>query len=134
MAKHKTLADSPFIAKATLDPAETAPALGKGQPVLVTKWPTDSVADPYVVKTCPDGQVPDFVVGRSAVSGGPGDVLFLTAGAPALLGGGAKRGELLTVKGGRFVKGVAGDVCVCAASQDGVAGDVIAAQPVSKTV
>ena len=73
--KNRTLAEGTQI-KAILDATEAAPALGKGQPVVVTKWPADTTVDPYTVKTCPDGQVPDFVVGRTAVSGSPVALLF----------------------------------------------------------
>jgi len=130
--KNRTLAEGSQI-KAVLDAAETAPALGKGQPVVVTKWPTDNTVEPYTVKTCPDGQVPDFVIGRTAVSGSPGDIIYVGPGAPVLIGGAAKRGDLLTVKSGRFQKAGAGDLCVCTASADGALGDVIAAAPLTKT-
>ena len=41
--KYRTLAEGTQI-KAILDATEAAPALGKGQPVVVTKWPGDRVA------------------------------------------------------------------------------------------
>ena len=130
--KNRTIAEGTQI-KAVLDAAETAPALGKGQPVVVTKWPTDNTVEPYMVKICPDGQVPEFVVGRTAVSGSPGDITYVGPGAPVLLGGAVKRGDLLVVKSGRFQKAGAGDLCVCTASADGALGDVIAAAPLTKT-
>ena len=130
--KYRTLAEGTQI-KAILDATEAAPALGKGQPVVVTKWPADNTVEPYTVKTCPDGQVPDFVVGRTAVSGSPGDIIYVGPGAPVLIGGAVKRGDLLTVKSGRFQKAGAGDLCVCTASADGALGDVIAAAPLTKT-
>lgn len=130
--KYRTLAEGTQI-KAILDATETAPALGKGQPVTVTRWPADTTVDPHTVKTCPDGQAPDFVVGRAAVSGSPGDILYAGPGAPVLLGGAVKRGDLLVVKSGRFAKAAAGDVCVCTASADGASGDLIAAAPLTKT-
>lgn len=130
--KYRTLAEGIQI-KAILDATETAPALGKGQPVTVTKWPADNTVEPYTVKTCPDGQVPDFVVGRTAVSGSPGDIIYVGPGAPVLIGGTAKRGDLLVVKSGRFAKAAAGDVCVCTASADGASGDLVAAAPLTKT-
>ena len=82
--KYRTLAEGTQI-KAILDATEAAPALGKGQPVVVTKWPADNTVEPYTVKTCPDGQVPDFVVGRTAVSGSPGDIIYVGPGAPVLI-------------------------------------------------
>lgn len=130
--KYRTLAEGTQI-KAILDATEAAPALGKGQPVVVTKWPVDTTVDPYTVKTCPDGQVPDYVVGRTAVSGSAGDILYVGPGAPILLGGTVKRGDLLVVKSGRFVKAGAGDLCVVAASVDAASGDLVAAAPFTKT-
>lgn len=130
--KNRTLAEGTQI-KAVLDATEAAPALGKGQPVTVTKWPADNTVEPYTVKTCPDGQVPDFVVGRTAVSGSPGDVLYVGPGAPVLCGGAVKRGDLLTVKSGKFQKGIAKDLCACAASQDAAAGDLIPAAAIPAT-
>lgn len=127
MARYKTLVDQPIISKAKLDPAETAPALGKGQPVVATKWPVEGSAEIMLVKTCPDGQVPDYVVGNAALSGSsPGDVVAAgLPGVPVLIGGAVKRGDLLVVKSGRFRGAVAKDVCVCTASQDAAAGDLI---------
>ena len=126
MARYKTLADSPIIAKAKLDPTETAPALGKGQPLTVTKFPAEGTSEIYLVKTCADGVVPDFVVGNTAISSSPGDMLYAgMPGAPVLLGGAVTRGDLLSVKSGKFVKAAAKDVCVFMASTTGAAGDLI---------
>lgn len=133
MARYKTAADSPLVFKGKLDPAETAPALGKGQPVIVTKWPAEGSSEVMLVKTCPDGEVPDFVIGNAAASvSAPGDLI--PAGlpnAPILLGGSVVRRDLLVVKSGKFQKAAAKDVCACAAGIDGASGDVIPAAPLS---
>lgn len=135
MARYKTLVDQPLISKAKLDLAETAPALGKGQPVVVTKWPAEGTAETLLVKVCPDGQIPDFVVGNAALSAAsPGDVIAVgMPGSPVLCGGAVKRGDLLTVKSGKFQKGIAKDLCACAASQDAAAGDLIPAAAIPAT-
>jgi hypothetical protein len=127
MARMKTATDGPIILKAKLDPLETAPALGKGQPVRVTSWPIENTATLFLVKICPDGEVPDFVVGNLALSASsPGDIMISCyPAAPALLGGTVKKGDLLTVKGAKFVKAVAGNKAVGCASMDGVADDLI---------
>ncbi len=104
--KYRTLAEGTQI-KAILDAAETAPALGKGQPVVVTKWPADTTVEPYTVKTCPDGQVPDYVVGRTAVSGSPGDILYVGPGA-GVPRRGAVSGDLLVVQVGPLPEGGSG--------------------------
>ena len=51
MARIKTAVDGPLIAKAQLDPIETAPAFGKGQPLRVTTWLAEKTSDVYLVKT-----------------------------------------------------------------------------------
>ena len=123
--KNRTIAEGTQI-KAVLDAAETAPALGGGQPV-VGKWPADNTVEPYMVKICPDGQVPEFV-GADRRVGQSRDITYVGPGAPVLLGG-RSSGDLLVVKSGRFQKAGAGDLCVCTASADGALGDVIAAAP-----
>lgn len=133
MARLKTCVDVPAIIKAKLDPTEMAPALGKGQPVVVTKWPLEGSPDVMLVKMCPDGEVPDFVVGNGALSASaPGDLVSPgTPNAPILLGGSVVRRDLLVVKSGKFQKAAAKDVCACAAGIDGASGDVIPAAPLS---
>lgn len=123
----KTCVDVPAVSKAKLDPAETAPALGKGQPVIVTKWPLEGSPEVMQVKLCPDGEIPDFVVGNAALSvAAPGDVVPAgTPNAPVLLGGAVVRRDPLVVKGGRFQKAATGNAHNCVAACDGAAGDVI---------
>lgn len=127
MARNKTCVDGPVILKAQLDPKETAPALGKGQPLRVTTWPAEKSTDVFLVKTCPDGEIPDFVVGNSAVSSGaPGDIVYASyPGSPILLGGTVSKKDPLVVKGGKFIKGVTGNSCLVCAAVDGISGDLI---------
>lgn len=134
--RNKTSVDGPVILKAQLDPIETAPALGKGQPLRVTTWPAEKTSDVFLVKTCPDGEVPDFVVGNAAVSAGsPGDIVYANyPGSPVLLGGSVKKKDPLTVKTGKFVKGISGDVCIIAAAIDGASGDLIPSAEISVTL
>lgn len=125
--RYKTSVDTPVIAKGQLDPTESAPALGKGQPLRVTTWPIEKSVDLFLCITCPDGEAPDFVVGNNALSGsGQGDMVAIGyPSAPALLGGAVKKGDLLTVKSGKFIKASTGNVVVGRASLDGVSGDII---------
>lgn len=127
----KTSVDIPVIAKSQLDPLETAPALGKGQPVRITSWPLEKTFDQFLCITCPDGEVPDFVVGNTAVSSaGYGDLVPLGyPNAPALLGGTVKKNDLLTVKTGKFIKAATGNVVVGRASVDGALNDLISIMP-----
>lgn len=136
MARSKTFVDGPVISKAQLDPAETVPALGKGQPLRVTKWPAEKSTDVFLVKTCPDAEIPDFVVGNSAVSSGsPGDIVYVSyPGSPVLLGGTVAKRDPLVVKSGKFVKAIKGEKYVTCAALDGVAGDLIPSAPVSDMV
>jgi len=130
--RYKTVVDSPLVLKAKLDPTETAPALGKGQAVVVTKWGVEGSPEPMLVKTCPDGQVPDFVVGNAALSASsPGDIVWSgISGSPALLGGIVSKGDPLVVSGGKFVKGTkAGDKSPFVAGLNGAANDVIPTAP-----
>lgn len=133
--RYKTAVDMPVIGKGQLDPAESAPALGKGQPLRVTTWPLEKTIDLFLCITCPDGESPDFVVGNNALSGsGQGDMLTVGyASAPALLGGTVKKGDLLTVKSGKFTKAATGNLCVGRASVDGVSGDIISILPLTQT-
>lgn len=133
--RYKTIADTPMIVKGQLDPTEVAPALGKGQPLRITTWPLEKTTDLFLCVTCPDGETPDFVVGNNALSGsGPGDMITLGyPSAPALLGGIVKKGDLLTVKSGKFTKAATGNVCVGRASLDGASGDVISILPLTQT-
>ncbi len=135
MARIKTAVDGPLIAKAQLDPIETAPALGKGQPLRVTTWPAEKTSDVYLVKTCPDGEVPDFVVGNIAISAAsPGDIMYASyPSAPALLGAAVKKGDFLVVKSGKFIKALAKNTCVGCASVDGASGDLISILPAPVT-
>jgi len=136
MARSKTSVDGPVILKAQLDPIETAPALGKGQPLRVTTWPAEKSTDVFLVKTCPDGEIPDFVVGNSAVSAAaPGDIVYVNyPGAPALLGGIVSKRDPLVVKSGKFIKAVKGDKYVTCAALDGVAGDLIPSATISDII
>lgn len=137
MARSKTCVDGPVILKAQLDPTETAPALGKGQPLRVTTWPAEKSTDVFLVKTCPDGEVPDFVVGNSAVSAGsPGDIVYVNyPGSPVLLGGAVAKRDPLVVKSGKFIKAaVKGDKYVTCAAIDGVAGDLIPSASISDII
>ena len=132
--RYKTSVDMPVIGKGQLDPAESAPALGKGQPLRVTTWPLEKTTDLFLCITCPDGEAPDFVVGNNALSGsGQGDMVTVGyPSAPALLGGTVKKGDLLTVKSGKFTKAATGNVCVGRASLDGVSGDIISILPLTQ--
>lgn len=136
MARSKTFVDGPLILKAQLDPTETAPALGKGQPLRVTTWPAEKSTDVFLVKTCPDGEIPDFVVGNAAIStGGPGDIVYINyPGAPALLGGTVSKRDPLVVKSGKFVKGSTGAKYVTCAAIDGISGDLIPSSAISDTI
>lgn len=133
--RYKTSVDTPVIVKGQLDPAESAPALGKGQPLRVTTWPIEKSVDLFLCITCPDGEAPDFVVGNNALSGsGQGDMVTVGyPNAPALLGGTVKKGDLLTVKSGKFTKAATGNLCVGRASLDGVSGDIISILPLTQT-
>ncbi len=136
MARSKTSVDGPLISKAQLDPIETAPALGKGQPLRVTTWPSEKSSNVYLVKTCPDGEVPDFVVGNSAVSAGsPGDIVYVSyPGSPVLLGGTVTKRDPLAVKSGKFIRAIKGDKYVTCAALDGVAGDLIPSATISDII
>lgn len=136
MARSKTSVDGPVILKAQLDPTETAPALGKGQPLRVTTWPAEKSTDVFLVKTCPDGEIPDFVVGNSAVSAAaPGDIVYVNyPGAPALIGGIVSKRDPLVVKSGKFVKGATGAKYVTCAAIDGVSGDLIPSASISDII
>lgn len=127
MARSKTSVDGPLIFKAQLDPVETAPALGKGQPLRVTTWPAEKSSDFFFVKTCPDGEIPDFVVGNVAISAAsPGDMVHVNYPcSPVLLGANVSKRDPLVVKSGKFVKGVTGNSCLVCAAVDGIAGDLI---------
>lgn len=136
MARSKTSVDGPLISKAQLDPTETAPALGKGQPLRVTTWPAEKSTDVFLVKTCPDGEIADFVVGNSAVSAGaPGDIVYVNyPGSPVLLGGAVSKRDPLVVKSGKFIKAIKGDKYVTCAAIDGVAGDLIPSASISDII
>ena len=87
--RYKTAVDMPVIGKGQLDPAESAPALGKGQPLRVTTWPLEKTIDLFLCITCPDGESPDFVVGnRARCRSRQGDMLTArSSSAPAFLAG-----------------------------------------------
>lgn len=115
---------------ALLDASETAPALGTGQPVSVTADPTSG---PLKVITCPDFDVPHFVIGaRPASSTSSGIITPISPGVPLLLGGAVMRGDKLMVESGRFVKATTGKVVICAAGDAGASGDTIRAALLSE--
>jgi len=110
---------------ALLDDSEPAPALGTGQPVSVM---VDSASGPLKVVTCPDFDVPHFVIGaRPASSTSSGVITPIAPGVPLLLGGAVMRGDKLMVEKGRFVKATKGNTVICAAGSAGASGDVIRA-------
>ena len=115
---------------ALLDDSETAPALGTGQPVSVA---VESLSGPLKVITCPDFDVPHFVIGaRPASSTSSGIITPISAGVPILLGGAVMRGDKLMVESGRFVKATTGKVVICAAGDAGASGDTIRAALLSE--
>jgi len=136
MARSKTSVDGPLIFKAQLDPIETAPALGKGQPLRVTTWPAEKSSDVFLVKTCPDGEVPDFVVGNVAISSAsPGDMVHVNYPcSPVLLGGTVSKRDPLVVKSGKFIKGVTGAKYVTCAAIDGISGDLIPSSSIADII
>lgn len=115
---------------ALLDDSEPAPALGTGQPVAVM---VESPSGPLKVATCPDFDVPHFVIGaRPASSTSSGIITPISAGVPILLGGAVMRGDKLMVESGRFVKATTGKVVICAAGDAGASGDTIRAALLSE--
>jgi hypothetical protein len=106
----------------------------RGQPAVFEGLPASDTVK-WAVKLCPDGGRPDVFITTSVDLGGINGLCMVRHSSVglALVGENVKRGDLLSVKGGKLCKAVAGTQAWARAMFDGNANDLINIEPADTT-